>query len=194
MRNQRTNNGFLVAFVAIFACIWLGPKYAEWKSSGQEQEMVEVEETTEPIQPPAPPAPPAPVPPVEKPAPPTPPKRIPAPPTKIEWLSWNEALKQHGQNKKPIWVHITATWCGPCQNIEKNIFPSKEIIALSQEFNCVLVDYDQSETWRNYLATGGIASVPVDLFYQNRQAPYGQKVGLPQSIRDYSTHLKKHLK
>ncbi len=44
-----------------------------------------------------------------------------------EDLSLHEALVLGGLSKKLIFVDCYTTWCGPCQNMTKNIFPQKEV-------------------------------------------------------------------
>ena len=41
-------------------------------------------------------------------------------------------------------IKFGATWCGPCQKIEKNIEQWFQILSLNQKIQTVLIDIDES--------------------------------------------------
>ncbi|MBN1646968.1 MAG: thioredoxin family protein [Spirochaetales bacterium] len=50
----------------------------------------------------------------------------------IDWLtSWDKAFSQAEARNKNVFVLITApSWCGPCQILEKNVWPDPKVAAL----------------------------------------------------------------
>lgn len=43
--------------------------------------------------------------------------------------SWNEAVVKAKKEKKPIFLDIYATWCGPCKLLKKETFTNKSVAA-----------------------------------------------------------------
>lgn len=46
------------------------------------------------------------------------------------------------EQKKPMLLFFTATWCRYCHEMERDAFVQTDVIQLSKEFVCVLVDAD----------------------------------------------------
>ncbi|MCF8224727.1 MAG: thioredoxin family protein [Bacteroidales bacterium] len=60
--------------------------------------------------------------------------------------TWQEALNQAAKEGKPIFLDISASWCGPCKALKKNTFPNEEVGAYYNEnFINVLVDGEKGE-------------------------------------------------
>lgn len=47
--------------------------------------------------------------------------------------SYNEVLKKARDEKKPIFIDIYATWCGPCKMLKRNTFKDKDVSAYFNE-------------------------------------------------------------
>lgn len=52
--------------------------------------------------------------------------------------SWKEVLAQAKAQKKPIFIDIYTTWCGPCKQMSKNIFPMENV---GEKFNSLFINY-----------------------------------------------------
>ncbi len=82
-------------------------------------------------QPTPPPATPAPKPPAQEPA--------------IPWLEWSEAALQRARDeKKPIALHIGATWCHWCHVMDEGSYTWAGVASmLAERFICIRVDTDR---------------------------------------------------
>src|SRR5690348_410810 len=64
-------------------------------------------------------------------------------------------------NKRLVLLHFTATWCGPCQRIERDYFTKPQVInALSASFVPVKIDIDQH---RDLAEQFGVRNIPCEV-------------------------------
>ncbi|TAE71414.1 MAG: thioredoxin family protein [Bacteroidetes bacterium] len=47
--------------------------------------------------------------------------------------TWNELLAKAKEEKKPFWVDIYTTWCGPCKMMAKQTFADEEVGKFTSE-------------------------------------------------------------
>lgn len=67
-------------------------------------------------------------------------------PREIRWhSSLDEALAESKRTGKPILADFYATWCPPCQLMEKRTYPDAKVIAESQKWVMLKVDTDKEE-------------------------------------------------
>jgi len=60
--------------------------------------------------------------------------------------NWNEALQLSKKEGKPIFLDISAGWCGPCKMLKANTFPDSEVGEFyNSNFINVAVDGEKGE-------------------------------------------------
>lgn len=56
----------------------------------------------------------------------------------FETGSWKEVVAKAQKEKKPIYLDIYTTWCGPCKMMSSKIFPQKEA---GDKYNALFINY-----------------------------------------------------
>lgn len=75
--------------------------------------------------------------------------------------SWDDARAQAKETGKPILAVFSAEWCGPCQQMRKNVYPLDAVKQQLQEWVPVYVDTDEHpELAKQY----DISSIPAFVF------------------------------
>lgn len=65
----------------------------------------------------------------------------------VRWMSFNEALEAQKQHPKKILIDVYATWCGPCQKLEKDTFKNEYIAQyINQNFYPVKFNAEGNES------------------------------------------------
>ena len=60
--------------------------------------------------------------------------------------TWNEALQLAKKEGKPIFLDISASWCGPCKMLKSRTFPNEEVGEFyNSNFINVAVDGEKGE-------------------------------------------------
>ena len=60
--------------------------------------------------------------------------------------TWDEALQFAKKERKPIFLDISASWCGPCKRLKANTFPDEEVGKFyNANFINVAVDGEKGE-------------------------------------------------
>ena len=53
--------------------------------------------------------------------------------SKINWMTFDEAVSAQAKNPKKIMVDMYTVWCGPCKLLDKNTFSNKDLIQYVNE-------------------------------------------------------------
>ena len=66
---------------------------------------------------------------------------------KIEWLSWNEAVKLHKENPKKIFIDVYTDWCGWCKKMDASTFVDPAVAnAMNEFFYAVKLDAEMKDS------------------------------------------------
>ena len=80
-----------------------------------------------------------------------------AEPTRVEWRSWGpEAFAEAEATAKPVLLSLTATWCGPCHEMDARTYAEPAIAAnINDSFVPIRVDVDRNPRVRERYNMGG---------------------------------------
>ena len=66
--------------------------------------------------------------------------------TKIEWLTFEKAMKKSAEDKKPIFIDVYTDWCGWCKKMDKNTFQTDEVVEyVAQNYHAVKLDAESED-------------------------------------------------
>jgi protein disulfide-isomerase len=112
----------------------------------------------------------------------------------LQWeTNLEDAQRQAAASGRLVLVHFSATWCQPCQRLEKTVFSQPGFgQSLASRFVAVKVDYDQHQAMATRL---GVQSIPADVvltpkgdvLYRNVSPASGEAyVAAMQRTADYA--------
>jgi thioredoxin-related protein len=99
----------------------------------------------------------------------------------INWLSWEEAIRENAKNPKPIFVDVYTDWCSWCKKMDKETFKDKTVIKyMNEHFHCVKFDAEQKEMIKykgnkyeyTIYGKGGYNALALALLNNQPQFPY----------------------
>ena len=66
-------------------------------------------------------------------------------PTGIAWRTdVDQALKTANREGRPVLIDFWATWCGPCKQMEAELWARPDVVPLMEKFVCLKVDIDRN--------------------------------------------------
>jgi thiol-disulfide isomerase/thioredoxin len=84
--------------------------------------------------------------------------------------NFSNALKQARAEGKIVYVHVTASWCGPCKKMEKEVYTDKTV---SEFFNNHFVAVKLDEKYNiGFLSKNNIRSFPTLIYF----SPFGDEL------------------
>ena len=99
----------------------------------------------------------------------------PAQNAEIPWVhSYDEALAQARAEKKPLFVEFYADWCGPCKQMDADVYSQTEIIEALDGYVCAKVDVDAA---MNVAAAYQVNSIPRFLVISADERIVGDQIG-----------------
>ncbi len=106
--------------------------------------------------------------------------------------SLKSATAAAAKSGKPIVVVFSASWCGPCQVMKKDVYPSADVAALHDKFEWAYLDVDEE---KNEKASKefGVSGIPHIQFLDKAGKSLGNQVG-STSPGDFASTLKSILK
>ncbi len=125
----------------------------------------------------------------------------------LKYLSdMDAAFQQAKKTKKPLWVMVSATWCGPCRWTEKEVFPRKWFDSLITPHFIPLKVYDASgeantPKGEELASKYGVRAYPTflflypngEVFYRAEGAPMGKDGDDPQVRQEWHERIQKAL-
>jgi thiol-disulfide isomerase/thioredoxin len=107
--------------------------------------------------------------------------------------TWKELLAKAEKDKKPFWVDIYTTWCGPCKIMSKFTFTDENVISLSSKsFLAYKIDAEKGEGIK-IASDYNIDAYPTVLFFGPDGKLLGREVGIQDAER-FAYMMDKYLK
>ncbi len=106
----------------------------------------------------------------------------------INWLKdFKEAKTIALETGKPLMLDFTASWCKPCQEMEKTFWTRPDVIELAQNFVAVKVDFDKEKNLAGKYYVSAIPNVVT-------ADPWGNGLGFSRGFGSNSEKIFSHLK
>lgn len=83
----------------------------------------------------------------------------------FEKLTIEEALEKATKSNKMVFIAVTATWCGTCKMMKKNVFPAKDLGDIYySKFVCIEIDHSQTMQYAEELKGAQWETLPALIF------------------------------
>lgn len=97
-----------------------------------------------------------------------------------------------GKSGKPMVLVFSAVWCGPCQQMKKDVYPSDAVKAFHDKFEWAYLDADE-EANASLMKKFNVEGIPHIQFLNKEGKDIGSQVG-STSPEDFANTLEKTLK
>ncbi|MES2650770.1 MAG: thioredoxin family protein [Bacteroidota bacterium] len=97
--------------------------------------------------------------------------------------SWNEVLQKAKILKKPIFVDIYTTWCGPCKKMDQEVFANKDVGSF-YNLNFLNVKIDAEKGWgKQFIKENQVNSYPTYIYFDEKGNTLSRSLGyMPKEI------------
>ncbi len=89
---------------------------------------------------------------------------------------YKTALKKAQETGKPLIVVFSATWCGPCQAMKKDVYPSEAVKGLHDKFVWAYLDTDEKDNAKP-AAEFKVSGIPHIQFLNSKGEAIDKQVG-----------------
>jgi thiol:disulfide interchange protein len=90
--------------------------------------------------------------------------------------SYRSALSEAKKTGKPILAVFSASWCGPCQMMKKNVYPTEAIKPYHDKFVWAYLDADDKDN-EKAMKEFGVNGIPHIQFLSSDGKPVDKQVG-----------------
>ncbi len=104
----------------------------------------------------------------------------------------SDALAKAKAEGKPVIAVFSAVWCGPCQLMKKEVYPSKEVKPYVDSFVWAYIDVDEDSNAAD-AEKFGVTGIPHIQFLDKNGKPVDKQVG-SSSPGEFASTLKQVLK
>jgi len=101
--------------------------------------------------------------------------------------SYRKVLSEQKETGKPAILIFSATWCGPCQDMKKKVYPSAEITPFHDKFIWAYLDSDDSQN-KKAKEKYAVQGIPHIEFLDTTGESLGQQIG-SSSPKDFAKKL-----
>jgi thiol-disulfide isomerase/thioredoxin len=101
--------------------------------------------------------------------------------------SYRKVLSEQKETGKPAILIFSATWCGPCQDMKKNVYPSPDVTPFHDKFIWAYLDADDSQN-KKAKEKYAVQGIPLIEFLDTTGESMGQQIG-SSSPRDFAKKL-----
>jgi len=104
----------------------------------------------------------------------------------VEWLEYDEALKQQQESKKIIMIGVVRSECHYCHEMQERVFDNSEMsVWLEKRFILVKVNIDEDT-----IPLGITTSFTPSFFFVNRKGEVVKKIPGAWNIEDFKSLTK----
>ncbi|MBL9179608.1 MAG: thioredoxin family protein [Verrucomicrobiaceae bacterium] len=107
--------------------------------------------------------------------------------------SHDKVLSSAKENGKPALIVFSASWCGPCQEMKKNVYPSAEVKPFHDKFNWAYLDIDVPTNLKVFEGLK-LESVPYILFLDASGKKLDVQDGGVETSKEFAAKLEAVLK